>query len=170
MNFSDITHNYSEVIHEDTRGNLSIMFEDLQSEISLKQSFSCANSFRGMHIQLPPFEQTKFIKVISGRIIDCVYVLDATHPEFGKAFQKELNQTSGFIKIPNFCAHGFYAIEDTELMYICHGKYSEENEKSISPPANFNNSNFSNKDKNATSLLDMISMFQEIKWMKDDRN
>ena len=42
-----------------------------------------------------------------------------------------ITNKDGFFKIPKYCAHGYYAEENTVFTYVCEGKYSEENEITI---------------------------------------
>lgn len=168
MSFEKLTEVFQTQAFKDSRGQLTIKLEDEVHELSIKESFSRANTFRGMHIQVPPYDQTKFIKVLSGKIIDCIYVLDSEHPDFGKFFSYEIDSKENYIKIPSFCAHGFYAKEDTRLMYICAGNYSEDNEKAIKPIKMFTGANFSNKDMNASDLNEELDFFKNIKWRKYD--
>ena len=45
----------------DSRGHLDVLYE--QGDLVLKRSFSRAGVFRGMHLQSPPHQQTKLIRV-----------------------------------------------------------------------------------------------------------
>lgn len=112
---------------EDCRGYLEILYES--SHVVLKRSFSKKGVFRGMHLQLPPHEQTKIIRVISGRIIDFVAEIKS---EGSYIHWKEVDATCGWLKIDSKLAHGFYAVEDAIFEYICEGAYDESAEQSYS--------------------------------------
>ena len=112
---------------EDARGSLEILYET--SNVVLKRSFSKKGVFRGTHLQLPPHEQTKIIRVISGRIIDFVAEIKS---EGSFIHWKEVNAACGWIKINSKLAHGFYAAKDTVFEYICEGACNESAEQSYS--------------------------------------
>ena len=47
-------------------------------------------------------------------------------------FYKELSPSEGWVMIGAHFAHGFYAMQDTEFEYLCHGAYNEVAEQSYS--------------------------------------
>ena len=61
-----------------------------------------------MHIQVPPYEQTKHICVLEGTIIDYVIILDKENQDFGKLFHKRLKHLKK-LYYPQILCHGFYA-------------------------------------------------------------
>lgn len=130
----DLIYKFDEIKFKDERGFNKINFEDDTNNISLKESFSKKNVFRGMHIQMPPNIQSKYIRVLKGKIIDFIIPLDSSRQDFGHIYSFELNELDCFNLIPSYCAHGFYALEDTSFQYICVGKYNEESEISIKLP------------------------------------
>ncbi len=130
----DLIYKFDEIKFKDERGFNKINFEDLTNNISLKESFSKKNVFRGMHIQIPPYIQSKYIRVLSGKIIDFIIPLDSNRQDFGHIYSFEINELDCFNFIPSYCAHGFYALEDTSFQYVCLGKYNEESEMSIKLP------------------------------------
>jgi dTDP-4-dehydrorhamnose 3,5-epimerase len=111
----------------DERGYLEILYE--RDEVVLKRSFSKRGVFRGMHWQRHPHDQTKLIRVISGRILD--FVVD---PESaGRDLEyREFTPADGWVEISSHLAHGFYALEDTDFEYLCHGAYNEAAESTYS--------------------------------------
>lgn len=139
---------------EDVRGHLEVLYES--SQLVLKRSFSKKGVFRGMHIQLPPHEQTKLIRIISGRIIDFVVEIDSKERS---VYWQEIDATNDWIKIDSKFAHGFYALEDTTFEYICDGAYNEEAERSYSiirfleKTMGLNELVLSEKDERAEQLL-----------------
>jgi len=116
------------VIHnKDKRGYLDILYED--EGCVLKQSFSKAGVFRGMHWQRKPYSQIKIIRVISGKILD--FVMDVSKSPIQISYQ-ELKSKDGWILVDAHLAHGFYAIEDTHFEYLCIGEYNVKFEESYS--------------------------------------
>ena len=137
---------------KDGRGSLDVLYEE--GPVILKRSFSLKGVFRGMHLQRAPYQQTKLIRVVSGRIVDFVVVPDGKNV----IHWRELDASDDWIKIAPEFAHGFYALEDTVFEYICDGAYNEEAELSFSI-INFLEERMglkdfilSDKDRNATPL------------------
>ena len=82
-------------------------------------------TFRGMHYQSVNPQQ-KYIKVVSGSIIDFLY-----HLETKQVLLFELNQETE-VFVPKDYAHGFITLEDNTIVtYLTEGKYDPQNEHSI---------------------------------------
>lgn len=82
-------------------------------------------TFRGLHYQNNP-RQTKYIKVIKGRIVD--FVVDI---ETGEVDYAELNSNESVL-ITNNKAHGFLTLEpNTIVAYLSEGLYNPNEEHSI---------------------------------------
>jgi len=125
--FPFVSLNENGLRRSDDRGYLDVLYE--QGGVVLKRSFSRAGVFRGMHWQKPPYTQTKLIRVVSGRILD--FVVDAESTE-RQLFYKELGPEDGWVLIAANLAHGFYAMQNIEFEYLCHGAYNESAEQSYS--------------------------------------
>lgn len=111
-------------IFEDHRGSLSVLHEC--DELSLKRSVSLPGTFRGMHRQTTPFQQSKIIRVIEGQIVD----LQLEVGEENIISYKLLTPQNDWLLIDTEFAHGFYAVDKTVFEYICVGPYNEKYEKS----------------------------------------
>ena len=109
----------------DDRGRIRILYE--QGNVVLKRSSSVKGVFRGLHRQAAPSLQDKIIRVISGRIYD--FVTDPDDAD-GVIWYRELTPQSDWVHIRAHWAHGFYALEDVEFEYFCHGAYDEAAEES----------------------------------------
>ena len=118
---------------DDLRGNLSVVLEGPMSSnsIALKRSLSNKNVFRGMHYQKSNSPQTKYVEVISGKIIDFVMCMNPLSKDYGKIYS-EIITPGTTVRIPGDYAHGFYCMEETLFQYITDGKYSETDEIVIS--------------------------------------
>jgi len=82
-------------------------------------------TFRGMHYQSANLQQ-KYIKVVTGSIIDYLY-----HLETKQVLSFELDNEKE-IFVPKDYAHGFLTLEDnTTVVYLAEGKYDPQNEHSI---------------------------------------
>ena len=165
MSFKKHVNKYGPIEFNDSRGYLKVISEDNNLGISYKESFSKQGVFRGMHIQKPPYAQTKHIRVLQGSIVDYVIVLDKDDSDFGKIFSQEIEASENVYTIPKYCAHGFYASKDTILRYLCIGKYNEEHEISIKE-CYFDKEEaiISNKDKDGILLEECIDLFKNINW------
>tara|TARA_Y100001935_G_C17282822_1_gene498525 strand:+ start:1031 stop:1549 length:519 start_codon:yes stop_codon:yes gene_type:complete len=164
----DIISKFDSYKYTDERGFNAINFEDFKNNISYKESFSKKNVFRGMHVQLPPFAQSKYIQVSNGSIIDFIIPLDSSRNDFGNLYHFEISSAESIYYIPPYCAHGFYAIEDTTFKYICLGDYNEKNEISIKPPKfvteNFAEIILSKKDENGMNIEKALENCKKINW------
>lgn len=165
MNFNKYISQYEPAIFKDQRGYLKVISEDNSLGVSYKESSSKKGVFRGMHIQIPPYSQVKHIMLKEGRIIDYLIVLDKNSTDFGKIFSQEINSSERIYTIPQFCAHGYYALKDSVLRYLCIGQYSEENEISIYEcHQDKDNLIISDKDQQGISLKEAVESFKTITW------
>lgn len=84
------------------------------------QSFSKKGVLRGLHFQHAPHDQTKLVRCVSGRLFDAVVDIRRGSPTFGKWFGLELSaENKRMLYVPSGFAHGFYAVTDCEMLYIC---------------------------------------------------
>ena len=97
------------------------------------QSSSSYGVIRGLHYQLPPFAQSKLVRVLSGEIIDVVVDIRKGSPAFGKVFTILLSaENKKQLLVPKGFAHGFSVLsEQAEVLYKCDGYYSKESEGGI---------------------------------------
>lgn len=97
------------------------------------QSMSGANVIRGLHFQLPPWEQGKLVRVITGSVMDVVVDLRKAEPTYGKHFKYTLTaEKKNMLWIPPGFAHGFLTLEDnTIFFYKCTQVYNRQSEASI---------------------------------------
>jgi len=121
--------------------------------VQVNHSFSKKNVLRGLHYQKPPKEQSKFIKVISGRIFDVV--VDYKNLKY---ITIELDNNKALF-IPKGYAHGFLALEDTHLIYLVDEYYDPNyedgiiyNDKKLNIPWPIKNPILSEKDKSWKGL------------------
>lgn len=97
------------------------------------ESMSGAGVLRGLHFQLPPFAQTKLVRVVRGRVMDAAVDIRRNSPTFGEF---ELVELSGENKrqmlIPQGFAHGFLVLEkDTIFHYKVDNFYDKNSERGI---------------------------------------
>jgi dTDP-4-dehydrorhamnose 3,5-epimerase len=151
-------------VFEDSRGYAGIKDEFIQDN----QSLSEAGVLRGMHFQVPPFAQSKLVRVIRGSVLDVVIDIRKGSPTYGKHFTIELSERNKtMLYIPTGFAHGFLTLEDQTLFsYKCGELYNKSAEQGImwNDPdlqINWNISNpvLSEKDMSNLRLKDYDSPF-----------
>ena len=96
-------------------------------------SASKKNVIRGMHFQVPPFQQTKIVTVISGSIMDVILDIRAGSPHYGKWISIFLKENDGkALYIPIGFAHGFISLEEkSTVLYLADCGYFPESEMGI---------------------------------------
>lgn len=98
------------------------------------QAKSTYGVIRGLHYQLAPFGQTKFIRVLQGNILDVVVDIRIGSPTYGEVFSIELSAENKLqLLIPKGFAHGYSVLSPTaEVFYKCDAFYQKEAEAGIS--------------------------------------
>lgn len=98
------------------------------------QSASVKDVLRGLHFQVPPHEQGKLVRVLSGSVLDVAVDLRKKSPTFGKPYSLVLTAASHrLLFIPPGFAHGFRTLEDdTVFAYKCTAIYHADSERTIS--------------------------------------
>lgn len=88
---------------------------------------------RGLHYQLPPFSQSKLVRVVRGRVRDFAVDIRVGSPTFGKYVMAELTEDNHRqLFIPRGFAHGFVTVSDEAVFqYKCDNYYSPEHEAAI---------------------------------------
>lgn len=96
------------------------------------QSFSHKGVLRGIHLQKAPSQQSKLIRVISGKIYDVAVDLRPNSPTFGQHYGTILDGVEHkMFYIPEGFGHGFVALEDTILLYKCNDYYDKSAEAGL---------------------------------------
>jgi dTDP-4-dehydrorhamnose 3,5-epimerase len=159
-------------IHRDERGWFYEAYNNLDNKIDVvflqdNHSFSKKKgTVRGLHLQLPPYEQSKLVRVLRGSILDIVVDLRKDSESYlssNSILLDSIDKKALFI--PKGFAHGFVTLEDnTEVYYKVDNTYSVEHEITI----RFDDSELgihygdkedfiiSEKDKNGMSLQEAI--------------
>jgi dTDP-4-dehydrorhamnose 3,5-epimerase len=72
---------------------------------------------RGLHFQRPPFEQTKVIRCVCGKILDVAVDLRTNSKTYGNFFSIELSsENKKQLFIPKGFAHGFQVLSETAIV------------------------------------------------------
>jgi dTDP-4-dehydrorhamnose 3,5-epimerase len=81
-------------------------------------------TIRGMHFQIPPFQEIKLIRCIRGSILDVIVDLRKYSPTFLQHITVELSaDNKKMIYVPEDFAHGFQALEDDSELIYHHTEY-----------------------------------------------
>lgn len=97
------------------------------------ESKSSKGVLRGLHYQLPPFAQTKLVRVIQGSVLDIALDIRQGSPTFGKHVAVCLSaQNKHQLFVPRGFAHGFVVLEDeTIFAYKVDNYYAPEHDRGI---------------------------------------
>jgi dTDP-4-dehydrorhamnose 3,5-epimerase len=97
------------------------------------QSMSHANVVRGLHLQLAPHAQGKFVRVIAGAVLDVVVDARKNSPTFGQHLTIELSADNhDMLYVPPGCLHGFTTLQDNTIFtYKCTNYYNKESEVTV---------------------------------------
>lgn len=128
--FADDRGHFCEAYNREALNQVGIRREFIQDN----QSFSRASgTVRGLHFQIPPFAQTKLVRVLRGAIFDVVVDLRRGSVSYGQSFGAILNPENGRqLFVPEGFAHGFCTLEShTEVFYKVNVPYSRDHERGL---------------------------------------
>ncbi len=97
------------------------------------QARSVYGVVRGLHYQLNPHAQTKFIRVLEGMILDVAVDMRSGSPTFGQVFKILLSAVNKKqLLIPKGFAHGYAVLSPTaEILYKCDAFYHKTSEAGV---------------------------------------
>jgi dTDP-4-dehydrorhamnose 3,5-epimerase len=127
-------------MHGDDRGYFieSFRVDKLANFLGFKIKFCQDNEskssfgvLRGMHYQLPPYAQTKLVRVIEGKVLDVAVDIRKGSPTFGEHVSVELTgENKKQLLVPRGFAHGFVVLSKEAIFaYKVDNYYSEECER-----------------------------------------
>ena len=89
---------------------------------------------RGLHFQLPPYTQSKLVRVVKGRVLDVAVDIRKGSPTYGQHVSCELTEDNHRqFFVPKGMAHGFCVLsEDAVFQYKCDNFYHPEVDGGIS--------------------------------------
>ncbi|EFB40590.1 MULTISPECIES: dTDP-4-dehydrorhamnose 3,5-epimerase [Parachlamydia] len=102
--------------------------------VQVNNSYSVEKgTLRGLHYQLPPFEETKLVRCIQGSLYDVIVDLRVDSPTFKKSFGAVLSAENRLMMyVPKGFAHGFMTLQpNSEIMYFVSQFYSKECERGV---------------------------------------
>jgi len=119
---------FIESFHKNKFQSLDIPHAFVQDNFSYSQK----GVIRGLHLQLPPYQQAKLVMVMKGKALDVVVDLRPDSPTYGQHGKYELDAAlHNMLYIPEGFAHGLLAIEETIFAYKCSDFYNKPAETGI---------------------------------------
>jgi dTDP-4-dehydrorhamnose 3,5-epimerase len=121
---------FSEVYSRRAWSQLGLELEFIQDNQSLSRRRGVV---RGLHFQVPPFAQTKLMRVVRGKILDVAVDIRHGSPTFGRFAAAELSADQwNQMLIPKGFAHGFCTLEpDTEVLYKVDTFYEPSHDRGL---------------------------------------
>lgn len=102
----------------------------VQSNESLSRS---VGTVRGLHFQIPPMAQAKWVSCTAGAIFDVAVDVRNGSPTFGRHVSVELSAANGLmLYVPEGFAHGFCTLQrDTVVQYNVSRPYDPASERGV---------------------------------------
>ncbi len=116
---------YNQKVFEENIGKISFVQDN--------ESKSVFGILRGLHYQIPPFAQSKLVRVIQGRVLDVPVDIRKGSPTFGKWVSVELSdENKRQLFISRGFAHGFVVLSKEAIFaYKVDNFYSREHARGI---------------------------------------
>ena len=113
--------------------NFSQIIKQKISFVQDNHSFSYKGVLRGLHFQIPPYQQGKLVRCIKGEVFDVAVDIRKNSETFGTWTGINLNsKLNNQIWIPVGFAHGFYTISETaDVLYKTTNFWAKDYERSI---------------------------------------
>lgn len=119
--------------HEDSRGFFTRTYCEKEfAEHGLHTTFVQENlsynkhrgTLRGMHYQMPPYEEVKVVSCVRGSIYDVVLDIRESSTSYGKWIARTLTaENNDMLYIPAGMAHGFQTLADDTLVHYQMGEF-----------------------------------------------
>jgi dTDP-4-dehydrorhamnose 3,5-epimerase len=92
-----------------------------------------AGTLRGLHLQLQPHAEAKYVRCVRGSIFDAIVDLRPASPTYLQATSVVLDEEAGdALFVPAGCAHGYETLrDDTDVIYAMSARYAPEAARSI---------------------------------------
>jgi dTDP-4-dehydrorhamnose 3,5-epimerase len=104
------------------------------SFVQCNSSFSpLGGTLRGLHYQVPPYEEIKLVRCVRGAVFDVMVDLRRDSPTYLRWFGVELAADKGtMLYVPAQCAHGYLTLqENSEVVYPVSQFYHPEAERGV---------------------------------------
>ncbi len=92
-----------------------------------------AGTLRGLHLQLEPHAEDKYVRCVRGRIFDAIVDLRPGSPTYLRSASVVLDEESGdALFVPAGFAHGYQTLrDDTDVLYAMSARYAPAAARSI---------------------------------------
>ncbi|MGE4500925.1 MAG: dTDP-4-dehydrorhamnose 3,5-epimerase [Hydrogenovibrio sp.] len=167
-------------VHGDHRGYFLETFRQDQFEKAVgyrvhfcqdNESKSTKGVLRGLHFQLPPYAQSKLVRVIEGEVLDVAVDIRTGSPTFGQVATAVLNDENKHqLFIPRGFAHGFVVLSEMAIFaYKVDNYYAPDHDRGLAyndPNLNIDwmlpaeELKLSDKDQKQPGLVDLASGFE----------
>ncbi len=126
-------------VRKDARGAFvkvfhSPEFRKLGLETDFREEYYSVSKkgvLRGLHFQEPPADHEKVVCCPVGEVLDAVLDLRASSG-YGRSFTLELSAEKGnMLYIPRGCAHGFFALSRSVMLYRTGTVHSPEHDAGV---------------------------------------
>lgn len=168
-------------IHGDSRGYFAETYRQdcLEQALGYKVNFCQDNEshstqgvLRGLHYQLPPYAQSKLVRVIEGEVLDVAVDIRQDSPTFGQYVAVTLSaENKHQLFIPRGFAHGFIVTSPSATFtYKVDNYYAPTHDRGLAyndPDININwpldpaQHQLSHKDQHQPRLKDILSDCQQ---------
>jgi len=128
-------------VFEDSRGYFFESFNQKEFEANIgkvefvqdNESKSSYGTIRGLHYQLPPFNQQKLVRVIEGAVLDVAVDIRKNSPTFGRHVAVEVSaENKRQLWVPKGFAHGFSVLSETAIFsYKVDNYYAPEYDRGV---------------------------------------
>lgn len=97
------------------------------------ESKSSRGVLRGLHFQLPPFAQSKLVRVIEGEVLDVAVDIRHKSPTYGRYVKALLSgENKHQLFVPRGFAHGFVVLNETAIFaYKVDNYYAPEHDRGL---------------------------------------
>ncbi len=113
--FGDDRGSFFEFYQEEKFRSLELPFTPKQANFSR----SAKGVLRGLHFQRPPKAMGKLVQCTNGAVFDVIVDLRKSSPTYLTWVGVEISATNRRIMfVPSYCAHGFFAYEDSDVLYL----------------------------------------------------
>ena len=109
------------------------LMPNIDSNFEIYFSNSMPGVIRGLHLQVPPYDHSKCVFVISGIVEDVAICVDPQRENFGKIYRYELrDDESKLLYVPKGFAHGFRVTKGpATLGYLVSSLYSADHDTGV---------------------------------------
>lgn len=162
-------------LHNDNRGSFfryfcKEEFLELGIDVEFIQFNESINfktgTFRGLHYQKAPYEDNKFIRCVSGKVLDILVDLRKNSPTFLKYLTVVISDKNRkMLFVPKGVAHGFLTLENNSRLLYHHTAHYKPN---FEAAVNYRDPKINLKLPNTVNIISSKDL--DIPFLKDDFN